>query len=215
MLSSRPAYCTQQTGGLTRGITSRAIQVSDADRPGKTWCSAPQPHHTTLRAIRYRAVLRGWAFRILQGPAGDWHHDLGVWSSYFRPAGRPEAPNTCCVKRSKIRWRSCPCLASYCRRSLPARMVGQSCNAFDPATLTDAELADRIDRLGSEGPSARKCTVRNENTDRIPTILAGAPGSSPSPAQTDRLLRAIMACNPNWPRCCPHDRRIARSKLGV
>ena len=26
--------------------------------------------------------------------------------------------------------------------------------------------------LGSEGPSARKCTVRNENTDEIPTILA-------------------------------------------
>ena len=35
------------------------------------------------------------------------------------------------------------------------------------------------------------------------------------PAQDGRLLRAIIACNQNWPRCCPHDRRIARSKLGV
>src|SRR5277367_5618645 len=29
-------YCTQQTGGLTRGITLRAIRAGDADRPTKS-----------------------------------------------------------------------------------------------------------------------------------------------------------------------------------
>jgi chromosome segregation ATPase len=34
------------------------------------------------------------------------------------------------------------------------------------------DQARRDAQAGSEGPSARKCTIRNENTDRIPTILA-------------------------------------------
>ena len=58
-------YCTQQMGGLTRGITSRAIQAEDASRLGKTGAACRNPRHTILRAIRYRALLRGWAFRPL------------------------------------------------------------------------------------------------------------------------------------------------------
>ena len=61
------AYCTQQTGGLTRGMTLRAIRATPADAPGEpSWMAAflvslacdhlasapPLTRPTTLRAIR-------------------------------------------------------------------------------------------------------------------------------------------------------------------
>jgi hypothetical protein len=64
MFGFKPSYCTQQTGGLTRGITLRPIQARIA-------ALTPRPlghdrhwrRPSILRAIRYRAVLRGRAFR--------------------------------------------------------------------------------------------------------------------------------------------------------
>jgi hypothetical protein len=74
----RAVYCMQswnairigRDGVLTTGVLhaanwgvqgggSHCVQYRhrNADRPGKTLCSAPQPRHTTLRAIRYRAVF--------------------------------------------------------------------------------------------------------------------------------------------------------------
>ena len=59
-------YCTQQTGGLTRGIPLRAIQASR--RVPRRWVAFPcrfcaaALSSMTLRAIRYRAFSHGWAF---------------------------------------------------------------------------------------------------------------------------------------------------------
>ena len=78
--------------GSNAGITSRAIRVLDANRPGKTWCSAPQPHHTTLRAIRYRAVLRGWAFRPIL-PASRALPSRPFLAGFDRPSRQDRAPD--------------------------------------------------------------------------------------------------------------------------
>jgi hypothetical protein len=55
--------CTQQTGGLTPGMTLRAIRTGNADRPANSAGTAAARAILTLRAIRYRAVLHGRAFR--------------------------------------------------------------------------------------------------------------------------------------------------------
>ncbi len=56
------AYCTQQTGGLTRGMTLRAIHVTERDRarcwPPKSSGAAPT---MTLRAIRHCTISHAWA----------------------------------------------------------------------------------------------------------------------------------------------------------
>jgi len=68
MSSPRPAYCTQQTGGLTWGFTLRAIRTPpDRSRrsiPCQIDGSVPHPARPpTLRASRYRTFSHGWAFR--------------------------------------------------------------------------------------------------------------------------------------------------------
>ena len=60
-------YCTQQTGGLTRGITLRAIQTPSACASIRLLTGSTVrgrfARTTTLRASRYRTFSRGWAFR--------------------------------------------------------------------------------------------------------------------------------------------------------
>ena len=76
LTSSRPAYCTQQTGGPRRGITLRAIQASDADCPGKRCAVRPNP--TTQHCVqRNPAVLRRWAFRPVRQDCSDRRHRHG------------------------------------------------------------------------------------------------------------------------------------------
>jgi hypothetical protein len=58
--------------------------------------------------------------------------------------------------------RSLALLKRYGKRYVPNRPV---------ALLTALALGDQ-EQYGPEGPSARKRTVRNVNTDKIPTILA-------------------------------------------
>ena len=58
-------------------------------------------------------------------------------------------------------------------RSLYVRLHGPPTGRGAAGKWTDAatgEHGDLLDLIGSEGPSVRKRTVRNENTDRIPTI---------------------------------------------
>jgi hypothetical protein len=60
-------YCTQQVGGLTRGMTLSAIRIIEArhslwTRTGSKLTAIRNPTRI-LRAMRYRAVLRCWAFR--------------------------------------------------------------------------------------------------------------------------------------------------------
>src|ERR1700679_2174352 len=49
------AYCTQQTGGLTRGITLRAIHTEADDSLGQTGCrpSPTQPHNIACNTLTY------------------------------------------------------------------------------------------------------------------------------------------------------------------
>ena len=56
-------YCTQQIGGLTRGITLRAIRAEDADRPTKSASATdagatPDIACNTLPGVTTRAVPR-------------------------------------------------------------------------------------------------------------------------------------------------------------
>jgi hypothetical protein len=67
MLLPSHTYCMQQTGGLTRGMTLRPIQATERIAPCEPANSSRAAPTTKLRATRYRALLRGRAFRPWSG----------------------------------------------------------------------------------------------------------------------------------------------------
>ena len=99
MRSSRPAYCTQQTGGLRWEITSRAIQASDADRPGKRGAVRPTPPHNIacntlpcsftrigLATLIARVIGRSRRIGCASQPRCDYSAAI---ASTMRPEARP------------------------------------------------------------------------------------------------------------------------------
>ena len=115
MSSPRPAYCTQQTGGLTWGFTLRAIRTPpDRSRrsiPCQIDGSVPHPARPpTLRASRYRTFSHGWAFRPIEP---DHDQSFGV-----PKCGHCQGGVT--ARRAVDRWsaRSAGC------RAAPERQIG-------------------------------------------------------------------------------------------
>jgi hypothetical protein len=159
MLTLRPAYCTQQTGGPRRGIILRAIQASDADRPAKRGAVRPNPTKQHCVQYCYRAVLRGWAFRpylvtslwrrgsamVLACGVDDGHGAIRQGFGGGRE-GRGAGRRRC---RSRRRW----------RRGLCASLAGME--LIQPVQDGVELLLDAVELRGRRMPRSRKRSGRN------------------------------------------------------
>ena len=145
MSPPRRALSTQQTGGLTRGMTLRAIPTrvsmlaldSRLDRRFTAEPSQPK----ILRARRYRTFSRGWAFRPTMAGSGP---GSGIDSSRLpvRVRSLPrryDPPNLWTVPR----------IGRDCRRRLDRpRLKPAACSSASPT-------APRPGRM--PGPSPAEC----------------------------------------------------------
>jgi len=61
-------YCTQQTEGLTRGMTLRAIRAPEPPRGFVVVYRCTITCSATLRAMRYRTISHAWAFHPYNVP---------------------------------------------------------------------------------------------------------------------------------------------------